>query len=115
MLQTDKGVALLDRLLDILCTGANYSHNAPVGGGGGSSSGNIWSTGTRPALPSPGTRGYNTDFSGEEVYTAFGWYVLNGTWTTAGRPTGIIAGSRGFNVTIPSQEYLDDTGTWNQG
>ena len=107
--------AQLNRLLSILYNSANYSHSAPPGGGGGGGTSSIWTTSTRPALPSIGTRGYNTDFDGEEVYTAFGWYVLNGTWTTAGRPTGVIAGSRGFNITIPQQEYLDDTGNWNGG
>lgn len=75
---------------------------------------NVWTTATRPASPTVGVSGYNTDFSGEEVYTSAGWLVKNGVWSYATRPntTGLAAGSQGFNTDIPGRDLW--TGTeWN--
>lgn len=117
-LETPKDIAQLDKQLDMLFAAANYNSTGgvPGGGGGGGTGGNIWSTASRPARPSIGlSRGYNTDFNGEEVYTAFGWLVIFGTWTVAGRPAGVAAGSQGFNIDSGSREYKfgsNDT-DWN--
>jgi len=101
-LKNEKDIALLDRQLDMLFTVANYSGSANPGSESG---GSIWSTSTRPAMPSYGARGYNTDFSGEEVYTTSGWLVIFGNWTTAGRPAGVAIGSQGYNTTIGTRDY----------
>jgi hypothetical protein len=115
-LDTPADIALLDRQLDILFNAANYSTSAPTGGGGTSGGGNIWSTSTRPALPSYGTSGYNTDFHANEEYTPFGWQIHGGHWTTATRPTGIAIGSWGVNETIPAREWYFGPGAddWSQ-
>ena len=58
-----------------------------------------WTVATRPAAPSAGQTGFNTDFKGVETYTGTKWMIENGTWTTATRPvtTNIAPGSKGFN------------------
>lgn len=75
----------------------------------------VWTTATRPSSPVIGqTFGYNTDFSGEEVYTSSGWLVKCGLWTSATRPQSVVEGSSGFNTDFPAREYFDGT-QWNQG
>ena len=113
-LATPKDISELDRQLDMLFTNANYSTGGVPGGGGSGGAIPVWSTATRPALPAIGSSiGYNTDFSGIEIFTPSGWFVNGGIWTTAGRPSTVSPGSWGYNTTIPSREYWDGT-NWNQ-
>ena len=112
--EINKRLVEINRQLDMLFSAGNYSQ------GTGSSSTtallSVWNNSTRPALPTFGLTGYNTDKNGLETYTPTGWFVNGGTWTTATRPTGVIVGSWGYNTTIKSREYYDGVspdGGWN--
>jgi hypothetical protein len=61
-----------------------------------------WTTATRPVAPALGDAGFNTTFSGVEVWTSMGWQTLSGIWTFGSRPstTNLAPGSRGFNTEI---------------
>lgn len=107
---TPQDAALIDQLFEMLFNNLNYSSS--TGSGSGSMSMNIWNNSTRPALPSYGETGYNTDRNGLEIYTPNGWLVNGGYWTTATRPTSVCEGSWGYNSTISSREYWDGE-NWN--
>jgi hypothetical protein len=109
-LETPQDIALLDNQLEILFNNQNFSSG--TGSGSGTVSLSIWSNSTRPALPSYGLTGYNTDRNGLEIYTPNGWLVNGGYWTSATRPTSVCAGSWGYNSTILSREYWDGS-EWN--
>ena len=108
-LDTPQDIALLDNQLEMLFNAGNYSSGT---GTGGTVSLEVWNNSTKPALPSFGAAGYNTDLNAMEIYTPNGWLVNGGYWTTANRPTSVCEGSWGYNSTISSREYWDGE-NWN--
>ena len=80
-----------------------------------------WNTAGRPTAASTpvlvtGEIGFNTDFSGLEMYTGvtYGWQILCGIWTIGNAPAVNIApGSRGFCIDVGPQLY--DGSQWNLG
>jgi hypothetical protein len=68
-----------------------------------------WTTALRPASPLVSSIGYNTDFSGVEIWTPIGWLILSGlvTYATLPSTTNLAIGSRVYNSDIA------DFQTWN--
>ena len=116
MLKTERGIAELNRQLDVLYAAGNYSGTT---GTATVSALSVWETTSRPALPSYGTMGYNKTLTCVETYTPYGWFVGGGHWTSiAGRPSNVAPGSWGYRdstvggVTRAVREYWDGHG-WN--